>query len=73
MFFDGSMAGHCKYHTSMPLFSYGSNIGRYPCCNKEAIRFDTAAQNDGCKHKYHLIELPDPVSLPAFEYFIDVR
>ncbi|CAI2387104.1 unnamed protein product [Moneuplotes crassus] len=47
---------HCTYHPEKPIFTYGSNIGEYPCCNAEAVRFSTGVNVGGCENRTHVFK-----------------
>ena len=51
------------YHPSPPVFSYGSNIGKYECWGSEALRFTTHGENKGWKSRSHLPKLLKESSL----------
>ena len=45
--------GHCVYHPQAPQFAASQNRGMYPCCGKEALRFDTTMRKTGCQARHH--------------------
>jgi len=56
---------HCTYHPKKPTFSFSSNIGTYPCCNKETKRFTTAfCKVEGCAARPHI---PDESKMTSFQ------
>ncbi|KAL1529873.1 hypothetical protein AB1Y20_000803 [Prymnesium parvum] len=48
---------HCAFHPSEPKFDMGENHGIYPCCGKNAVRFDSSAKRRGCQVRRHTPEL----------------
>lgn len=47
---------HCSYHPDKPVFESGTNIGVYPCCKSQALRFDSSgAMVIGCTARNHVV------------------
>jgi CHORD len=49
---------HCSFHPMTPKFTYGLNQGYYPCCNSQALRFNTSLKKNGCTSKNHSLQVP---------------
>ena len=54
--FSGSDLNQCCYHPKTPLFTFSSNVGKYPCCDEKVLRFDTSVKvgGSGCLHREHV-------------------
>jgi hypothetical protein len=39
--FTGNKLNHCNSHSLKPFFTFGENVGFYPCCNGKVLRFDS--------------------------------
>ena len=46
---------HCVFHPEAAKFGTGQNRGSYPCCGKEALRFDTTMRKSGCRARSHTV------------------
>ena len=55
-FFNGAYATHWYFHSSKPMFSFGSNKGTYQCCKQETLRFEIESKNDGWMSKEHIVK-----------------
>jgi hypothetical protein len=55
--FAGADYGRCTYHKKDPVFERGANAGVYPCCNMQALRFDSGLNvKNGCCEISHTFE-----------------
>lgn len=51
--------GHCSYHPQEPSFENSANVGSYPCCDAQALRFDSsggAIPLRGCRTRNHVVD-----------------
>jgi hypothetical protein len=55
--FAGADYNKCTYHKKDPVFERGANAGVYPCCNTQALRFDSGLNvKNGCCEISHTAE-----------------
>ena len=53
-YFRGVDANQCLYHPEKPIYIYGNNTCRYPCCDAYEKRFQTESEEKhGCCGKLH--------------------
>lgn len=57
---------HCVFHPEVAKFGAGQNRGTYPCCGKEALRFDTTMRKSGCQARSHKVATLLSGSRPGF-------
>eukprot|EP00976_Prorocentrum_cordatum_P011168 224642-Prorocentrum_minimum.AAC.1 len=58
--FPTSRLEHCCYHPEAAVFYTGENHGKYPCCRRDAVRFDsiqTPHSSQGCRARRHKVYL----------------
>eukprot|EP00746_Dinoflagellata_sp_MGD_P031198 gnl/MRDRNA2_/MRDRNA2_17416_c0_seq1.p1 gnl/MRDRNA2_/MRDRNA2_17416_c0~~gnl/MRDRNA2_/MRDRNA2_17416_c0_seq1.p1 ORF type:complete len:414 (-),score=81.40 gnl/MRDRNA2_/MRDRNA2_17416_c0_seq1:25-1266(-) len=58
--FSASDYGHCQYHPERPIWTK-SNVGTYPCCQQQVLRFDTSIYKTGCSARKHVAKV-DPAN-----------
>jgi len=53
-YFRGTEVNQCLYHSQSPIYLYGTNSCRYPCCNALEKKFQTGnIEKAGCCGKIH--------------------
>ena len=58
----GPYLKHCKFHPGKAVFSFGSNIGFFSCCQQKTQRFNSTVEHGGCLIKDHTL-LPEAEGL----------
>eukprot|EP00826_Nyctotherus_ovalis_P004188 TRINITY_DN1087_c0_g4_i2.p1 TRINITY_DN1087_c0_g4~~TRINITY_DN1087_c0_g4_i2.p1 ORF type:complete len:488 (-),score=38.64 TRINITY_DN1087_c0_g4_i2:630-2093(-) len=65
-YFTPAHVNFCLSHSAPPKFAAGANVGSYPCCEMEAVRFNVEPKISGCVAAGHKVEEKSELKLEVW-------